>query len=236
MRIDKRKNNELREIHIKRGFLPNAEGSALIEVGNTKVICSASIEERVPPFLKETGKGWITAEYSMLPRSTQTRVQRERDKISGRTFEIQRLIGRALRSVVDMTIIGEKTIMVDCDVMQADGGTRTASITGGYIALYDAIKFLRKRDGIKADPIKDFIAAVSVGILNGEKILDLCYSEDSKAEVDMNIVMTGGGRLIEIQGTAESGSFTLSDTLSMLEFAEKGIRQLIEIQKKVLGF
>ena len=208
----------------------------LIEVGNTKVICAATIEERVPPFLKGSGQGWITAEYSLLPRSTQTRNAREsaRGKVSGRTHEIQRLIGRALRSVIDLKALGERTILIDCDVIQADGGTRTASITGAFVALVEAIAGVYNKD--KPFPIKDFIAAISVGILSDNNaVLDLCYEEDSKATVDMNVVMTGSGEFIEIQGTGEERPYTRTELNMMLEKAEKGINELIDYQKGVLG-
>ncbi|MBQ5745962.1 MAG: ribonuclease PH, partial [Selenomonadales bacterium] len=200
MRIDNRQADELRPVRITRNYLKYAEGSALIEVGNTRVLCAATIEERVPSFLKGSGEGWITAEYSLLPRSTQTRNQREsaKGKVTGRTHEIQRLIGRSLRSVVDLKALGERTIWIDCDVIQADGGTRTASITGAFMAMTDAIASIYKND--KPFPVKDFVAAVSVGIHENEPLLDLCYAEDSNAEVDMNFVITGSGKFVEIQG------------------------------------
>ena len=235
-RFDNRKFDQMRFVKITRNYLKYAEGSVLIEVGNTKVICAATIEERVPPFLKGSGQGWLTAEYSLLPRSTQTRNAREsaRGKVSGRTHEIQRLIGRALRSVIDLKALGERTILIDCDVIQADGGTRTASITGAFVALVEAIAGVYNKD--KPFPIKDFIAAISVGILSDNNaVLDLCYEEDSKATVDMNVVMTGSGEFIEIQGTGEERPYTRTELNMMLEKAEKGINELIDYQKGVLG-
>ncbi len=236
MRPDGRRPDELRKIKIHRNFIKTAEGSVLIEVGDTRVICTASIEDKVPPFLKDQNKGWITGEYSMLPRATITRSIRESvaGRIGGRTHEIQRLIGRSMRSVVDLEALGERTIWLDCDVIQADGGTRTASITGAFVALKDAIKFALESKLIERDPIKDYVAAVSVGIVEGEPRLDLSYEEDSVAEVDMNIVMTGSGRLIEVQGTAEQKPFDRDQLISMITLAEKGIREIIEIQRSVL--
>lgn len=236
MRPDGRKNDEIRRIEIQRNFLNTAEGSVLISMGNTRVVCAASIEEKVPPFLKDQKRGWITAEYSMLPRATHTRTIRESatGRISGRTHEIQRLIGRALRSVVDLSSLGERTIWIDCDVLQADGGTRTASITGAFICMADALKFAIRNGLIDKTPLKDYLAAISVGVVNGEPMVDLCYLEDSQAEVDMNIVMTGSGRFVEIQGTAEGNPFS-NDTLNLLlKLADRGIKQLIEIQKKII--
>ena len=236
MRPDGRKENEIRTVKIQRDFIENAEGSVLICIGNTRVICTATIEEKVPHFLKDQKKGWVTAEYSMLPRATHTRTLRESTtgKISGRTHEIQRLIGRALRSVVDLSGIGERTIWIDCDVLQADGGTRTASITGAFICLADALKFAVRNGLIQKSPLKDYLAAVSVGVVRGIPMVDLCYSEDSVAEVDMNIVMTGNGRFVEIQGTAEGVPFS-KDTLTMLiDLAEKGINSLIQIQERYI--
>ncbi|MBI5049540.1 MAG: ribonuclease PH [Nitrospirae bacterium] len=236
MRQDGRLSNGLRDIKITRNFLKTAEGSALIEMGRTKVICSASIEDKVPQFLKDMEKGWVTAEYSMLPRSTPTRIIRESTsgKIGGRTHEIQRLIGRTMRSVMDLDAIGKRTIWLDCDVIQADGGTRAASITGAFVALTDAVKFAMGNRMIEKNPIKDYVAAVSVGIVNGEPVLDLTYPEDSTAEVDMNIVMTGSGKFIEIQGTAETMPFDKDRLRRLLELAEEGIREIITIQKSVL--
>lgn len=234
MRADGRKNNELRPVTIKKGFLKNAFGSCLIEMGHTKVICTASVEEKVPQFLKNEGKGWLTAEYGMLPASCSERITRESSKgrPSGRTQEIQRLIGRSLRSIVDLKKMGERTIWIDADVIQGDGGTRTASITGGFIALAEAIEKL-KRGGILAEsPIQDYIAAVSVGLVAGKSCLDLCYTEDSKAEVDMNFVMTGSGKFVEVQGTAEGSPFSQKEMDGLLSLAKKGIGDLIQIQKK----
>jgi len=236
-RSDGRAPNQMRTVSIKKNFITHAEGSVLIQVGGTKVICNASVEEKVPPFLRDKKQGWVTAEYSMLPRSTHTRTPREssRGKVSGRTQEIQRLIGRSLRTVVDMQQLGERTIWIDCDVIQADGGTRTASITGAFVAMCLAMKQLKKEKKIKTIPIKDFVAATSVGVLEGKKILDLDYSEDSVAEVDMNIVKTGSGGFVEIQGTAERDPFTDKDMEAMLSLANKGIKELIVLQKKTIG-
>lgn len=237
MRPDGRRNDELRKITITRNFIKNAEGSVLISFGETRVICTATIEEKVPPFLKDQKRGWITAEYGMLPRSTQTRVVRESvtGRIGGRTHEIQRLIGRALRSVVSLDMLGERTIWIDCDVIQADGGTRTAAITGSYICLVDALNYALRNGLIERTPLKDYLAAVSVGIINGEPRLDLCYAEDSQAEVDMNVVMTGSGRFVEVQGTAEGMPFDRSALDILLNLAEKGIRELISLQKEALS-
>ncbi|MEW6213730.1 MAG: ribonuclease PH [Nitrospirota bacterium] len=237
MRPDGRKNNEIRDVKVRKNFIGTAEGSVLIEMGNTRVICTATIEDKVPPFLKDQKKGWITAEYSMLPRATQTRLVRESStgRISGRTHEIQRLIGRALRSVVDLSVLGERTIWIDCDVIQADGGTRTSAITGAFICLSDAVRYALRNGLIDKTPIQDYLAAISVGIVNGEPRLDLCYLEDSMAEVDMNIVMTGSGRLVEIQGTAEGVPFSKATLDSLIKLAEEGINSLIEIQKKLIG-
>jgi ribonuclease PH len=236
MRPDGRKNNEIRGVKIRRNFIGAAEGSVLIEIGDTRVICTATIEDKVPPFMKDRKRGWITAEYSMLPRATPTRIIRESSagRISGRTHEIQRLIGRALRSVVDLSSLGERTIWIDCDVIQADGGTRTAAITGSFICLSDALRYALRNGLIEKIPIKDYLAAISVGIVNGEPRLDLCYLEDSTADVDMNIVMTGGGRFVEIQGTAEGMTFSRATLDSLLTLAEEGINNLIGIQKKLM--
>lgn len=236
MRPDGRKNNEIRDIKITRNFIRTAEGSVLISMGNTRIVCTATIEDKVPPFLKDQKKGWITAEYSMLPRATKMRTIRESTagRISGRTHEIQRLIGRALRSVVDLSIIGERTIWIDCDVLEADGGTRTAAITGAFICLTDAIDYALRNGLIERTPIKDYLAAISVGIVEGEPLIDLCYLEDSIAEVDMNIVMTGSGRFVEIQGTAEGNPFSKSILDNLIKLAEEGISKLIEIQKKLI--
>jgi ribonuclease PH len=237
MRNDGRQADKLRPVTITRRYIKRAEGSVLIEVGDTRVVCTASIENKVPPFLRNSKQGWITAEYGMLPRSTDSRMQREATKgrIGGRTYEIQRLIGRSLRSVVDLSKIGDRTIWIDCDVIQADGGTRTASITGAYIALFDALMYLRKNNDIESMPLKDFVAATSVGIVNGQVLLDLNYLEDSKAEVDMNIVMTGSGKLVEIQGTAEQEPFTEEQMQAMLAVGKTGIQELIKIQRGYLG-
>ncbi|MDR3492925.1 MAG: ribonuclease PH [Gammaproteobacteria bacterium] len=237
MRPSLREPNQLRDIRITRHYTKHAEGSVLVEFGETKVLCTASTSQFLPPFLKDTGKGWITAEYGMLPRSTNERMQREaaKGKQSGRTQEIQRLIGRSLRSVVDLKLLGENMITVDCDVIQADGGTRTAAITGGCVALIDAIRHLQKIEKIKTDPIKHFVAAVSVGIFKGVPILDLDYAEDSKAETDMNVVMTDQDGFIEIQGTAEQGVFQQSALDELLIIAKKGIQELFQKQKESLA-
>ena len=236
MRIDGRKNDELRKISVTRDFITTAEGSVLIEIGNTRVICTASIEERVPPFLRDQKKGWVTAEYGMLPRSTGSRMTRESTsgRIGGRTQEIQRLIGRSLRAIIDQRLLGERTVWIDCDVIQADGGTRTASITGAFIALSDALSLAMKKGLIENNPIKDYLAAISVGIVKNEPLLDLCYSEDSSAEVDMNIVMTGNGRIVEVQGTAESEPFSRQMLDSLMSLSEKGIGELVQKQKEIL--
>ena len=236
MRKHSRLLHALRKINIKTGFIKYAEGSCIIEFGNTKVICTASLESGVPVFLRNSNRGWITAEYAMLPRACNKRIQREssRGRISGRTHEIQRLIGRSLRSVVDMNLLGEKTIWIDCDVIQADGGTRTASVTGSFIALGLCLKHMVKQGIIELMPINDYIAAVSVGITGKDIILDLDYEEDSKADVDMNVVMTGSGKFIEIQGTAELSPFDSSQMEKMLDLAKKGIKELVAKQKEVL--
>lgn len=238
MRTDGRSNDQLRKIHIETDYVKHPEGSVLISVGDTKVICNASVEDRVPPFMRNQGKGWIAAEYSMLPRATEQRNIREssKGKVSGRTMEIQRLIGRALRSVVDLDKIGERTCWIDCDVIQADGGTRTASITGAFVAMAMAFNGLIEQGVIKKMPIKEFIAATSVGVAPevGE-ILDLCYEEDSKAHVDMNVIMTGAKEFVELQGTGEEATFSYSQLQTLLELADKGITELIEIQKEALG-
>ena len=222
---------------LDRDVIKNAEGSCMIWLGDTQVLCTASVEDRVPPFLKGTGTGWVTAEYSMLPRATNTRQQREiiKGHPSGRTMEIQRLIGRALRSVVELRDLGERTITLDCDVIQADGGTRTASITGAYIALYDAIRGMVAKNQIRKLPVFDAIAAVSVGIVDGREMLDLCYVEDSRAAVDMNVVMTGNQKLVEVQGTAEGLPFSREQMNVLLDLAGHGIVTLLEEQRKVLG-
>ena len=232
IRSDGRKADQMRNVRIVLDFIKHAEGSCLIEFGDTKVICTASVEEKVPPFLKGTGQGWITAEYSMLPRATAQRTVREaaKGKLTGRTQEIQRLIGRSLRSCVDLNVLGEMTVWIDCDVIQADGGTRTASITGAFVALYKALE----RVG-KLESLRNFIAAVSVGIVDGEYLLDLNYEEDSMAEVDMNLVMNDRGLFVEVQGTAEGKPFSRESLEKLLNLGEKGIKELISIQKKVLG-
>jgi ribonuclease PH len=223
----------MRPVKVQTDYLLTAEGSALIEVGNTRVLCAASIEETVPPFLRGSGKGWVTAEYSMLPRATATRTAREisKGRASGRTMEIQRLIGRSLRSVIDMDMLGERSIILDCDVLQADGGTRTAAITGAYIALSAAIRQLVKFGALKKSPIRDFVAATSVGLIRGIPMLDLCYEEDSQADVDMNVVMTGLGKFVELQATAEKTAFDDAQMSQMLALARSGIEQLVAIQK-----
>ncbi|UCH45288.1 MAG: ribonuclease PH [Nitrospiraceae bacterium] len=237
MRPDGRSVDELRKIKITNDFISHAEGSVLIEMGKTRVICTASIEERVPPFLKDQNKGWVTGEYSMLPRATDTRNVREssRGKVGGRTHEIQRLIGRAMRSVVDLEALGERSIWLDCDVIQADGGTRTASITGAFIALKEAVNHALKNKLIQTQPVRDYVAAVSVGIVDGEPRLDLAYAEDSVAEVDMNIVMTGSGKFIEVQGTAETDPFSQTKLMEMLSLAKSGIKDIMKVQKRALG-
>ncbi|MEI3336863.1 MAG: ribonuclease PH [Clostridium sp.] len=236
MRIDGRKNEQIRPVKVTRNYTKYAEGSVYIEVGDTKVLCNVSVEERVPQFLKGSGEGWITAEYNMLPRSTGTRKVRDiaRLKLDGRTMEIQRLIGRALRSVVDLKALGERTLWIDCDVIQADGGTRTTSISGAFIAMVDAINKIHKTKPFKVYPIRNFVAATSVGILNGEKILDLCYEEDSKAMVDMNIIMTDEGEFVEVQGTGEEKPFSRAELNELLDLGEKGIKQMIQVQKDSL--
>jgi ribonuclease PH len=237
MRTDGRKPRQLRPLTITPGYLKTADGSVLIEVGDTKVICTAKLEERVPQFLRNSGKGWITAEYGMLPGSSQVRIGREasRGKVGGRTHEIQRLVGRSLRAIADLKRLGEKTIWVDCDVIQADGGTRTASITGAYVALREAVAAWLTKGILVADPIKDSVAAVSVGIIDGKVLLDLSYEEDSRADVDMNFVMTGSGKFVEVQGTAESAPFTGKQMERMTEIAQEGLRELLKAQKKVLA-
>ncbi|MCY8473356.1 ribonuclease PH [Bacillus halotolerans] len=238
MRHDGRQHDELRPITFDLDFISHPEGSVLITAGNTKVICNASVEDRVPPFLRGGGKGWITAEYSMLPRATNQRTIREssKGKISGRTMEIQRLIGRALRAVVDLEKLGERTIWIDCDVIQADGGTRTASITGAFLAMAIAVGKLLKAGTLKTNPLTDYLAAISVGIDKEQGILlDLNYEEDSAAEVDMNVIMTGSGRFVELQGTGEESTFSREDLNGLLGLAEKGIQELIDKQKEVLG-
>lgn len=236
-RIDRRAYNELRKVSIERNYTIYAEGSVLISCGNTRVICTASVEEKVPSFLKGTGQGWITSEYSMLPRSTGVRTQRSTSKgtINGRSSEIQRLIGRSLRASTDLFSIGERTIWLDCDVIQADGGTRTASITGAFVALVDSLRTLRQRGDLDTIPVKAFVAAISAGKIDGELLLDLCYEEDSRAEVDFNFIMTESGRFIEIQGTGETDTFDRTELHGMLDLAEGGIKELVTLQKNALA-
>ncbi|HEY2922046.1 MAG TPA: ribonuclease PH [Candidatus Binatia bacterium] len=237
MRTDGRKPMQMRPLLITPTYIKTADGSVLIEMGDTKVICTAKLEERAPQFLRNSGKGWITAEYGMLPGSSQARIGREsaRGRVGGRTHEIQRLIGRSLRAIADLKSLGERTIWVDCDVIQADGGTRTASITGAYVALVEAVRNWLNRGVITADPIKDSVAAVSIGIIDGKIHLDLCYEEDSRADVDMNFVMTGSGKFIEVQGTAENSPFTKKQMERMAEIAQQGIKELLKAQKKVIA-
>ena len=236
MRNDGRQLDQMRKVKIKRNVLKFAEGSCMIEMGNTRVICSASVEDKVPPFLRNTGSGWVTAEYGMLPRSCKSRIDREasRGKQSGRTQEIQRLIGRSMRSITELKKLGERTIWIDCDVIQGDGGTRTASITGSFIALSDALVKLKKQKIITSIPLADYVAAISVGIVKGEKCLDLNYEEDSGAEVDMNIVMTGSGMMIEVQGTAEKKPFSEKDLEGLIKLAKGGVESLVTLQKKLI--
>jgi ribonuclease PH len=236
-RLDSRLANQLRATQLTPNYLVHAEGSVLIEVGRTRVLCSASVEERVPPFLKNSGRGWVTAEYGMLPRSTSTRMPREAStgRVGGRTHEIQRLIGRSLRAVTRLEQLGERTVWLDCDVIQADGGTRTAAITGAFVALVLALEQLRAKGVLGAVPVDDYVAATSVGILDGTPLLDLAYDEDSKADVDMNVVKTGRGQFIEVQGTAEHKPFDRATLDQLLELADAGIRQLIERQREIVG-
>ena len=232
IRNDGRKPNQHRNTRITPGFMPNAEGSALIEIGNTKVICTASIEPNVPRWMKGSGKGWLTAEYSMLPRSSEERIRRDRaGKINGRSQEIQRLVGRSLRAAIDSHKLGEKTIIIDCDVLRADGGTRTASITGSFVALFQALKLMLDKGTIEENPISEYIAAVSVGIVDNIPLLDLNYSEDSSAEVDLNIVMTESGRFVEIQGTGEGDTFSKKELDVLIDLSKKGIKNLINLQR-----
>jgi ribonuclease PH len=237
MRPSQRLPDQLRSIHITRNYTKHAEGSVLIECGDTKVICTASVDEKVPTHKKGSGEGWVTAEYGMLPRSTGSRMQREaaRGKQTGRTQEIQRLIGRSLRAVVDLAKLGERTIQLDCDVIQADGGTRTASITGAFVALHDAVSGLMKKGLVKENPLKDAVAAISVGIYQGTPVLDLDYDEDSACDTDMNVVMLGNGHFVEVQGTAEGHAFTREEMDTLLELAKSGIAQLVEMQRAALA-
>ena len=236
-RLNGRLAAELRPVRIQRRYTRHAEGSVLVEFGDTRVLCTASVEERVPPFLKDSGRGWVTAEYGMLPRSTNTRTEREaaRGKQSGRTQEIQRLIGRSLRAVVELASLGQRTVHIDCDVLQADGGTRTAAITGAFVALFDAVNWLRERKLVSSNPIREHVAAVSVGMSGGTPLLDLDYGEDSSCGCDMNVVMTGAGRFVEVQGTAEGEAFSRAELDRLLELAARGIAELIQHQKKSLG-
>jgi len=229
--------DELRNVRITRGFTRHAEGSVLVEFGDTRVLCTASVEERVPAHVKGSGRGWLTAEYGMLPRSTNTRMQREASagRQSGRTQEIQRLIGRSLRAVTDLALLGERTIQIDCDVLQADGGTRTASITGAFVAVHDAVTAMRARQTIAQNPLRDFVAAVSVGIFRGVALLDLDYGEDSGCDTDMNVVMTGSGGIVEVQGTAEAEPFERRQLDAMVDLAAAGIRSLVHAQRAALG-
>jgi len=233
-----RRADQLRPVRLTRNYTRHAEGSVLVEFGDTRVLCTVSIDDKVPPFLRGKGSGWLTAEYGMLPRATGTRNEREasRGKQGGRTLEIQRLIGRSLRAVVDLQQLGERTLVVDCDVIQADGGTRTASITGGFVAVHDALDWLRERGGLTTLPIRNFVAAVSVGIHNGTPLLDLDYAEDSSCETDMNVVMTGAGAFVEVQATAEGAPFSAKELESMLKLARMGISRLVGAQKTALGF
>jgi ribonuclease PH len=236
-RIDGRRRDQIRPVKVTRNFTKHAEGSVLIEMGDTKVICTASIEEKVPPFLKGKGAGWVTAEYAMLPRATHDRSPREsvKGKQGGRTLEIQRLVGRALRAVIDTGRLGERTIWIDCDVIQADGGTRTASITGAFIALADAVGVLKKKDLIKVNPLTDYLAAISIGKVGGQVMVDLAYEEDSHAEVDLNLVMTGAGQYVEVQGTAEKTPFNKKDMDEFLDLGWGAIRELVDLQKSLIG-
>ncbi len=237
LRPSGRRADELRPVRIHRGFTKHAEGSVLVEFGDTRVLCTASVEERVPPFLRDSGRGWVTAEYGMLPRATNTRGEREaaRGKQSGRTQEIQRLIGRALRSVVDLAALGPRSIQLDCDVLQADGGTRTAAITGAFVALHDAISFLQKKNLLAVNPIREFVAAVSVGLYQGTPMLDLDYAEDSACGCDMNVVMTAAGNFVEVQGTAEGETFARRELDALLGLAQRGIAELVAQQRRALG-
>lgn len=236
-RPSKRSFDQLRDIRITRGYTKHAEGSVLVEFGDTKVLCTASVEEKVPGFLRGQGRGWLTAEYGMLPRATNTRTAREaaRGKQSGRTQEIQRLIGRSLRAIADLSLLGERTIQIDCDVIQADGGTRTAGITGAYVATHDAVTLLLQRGLIQGTPLRDLVAAVSVGMYQGQAVLDLDYAEDSACDTDMNVVMTGSGGFVEVQGTAEGAPFSRPEMDALLALAQTGIAQLVARQKEALG-
>jgi ribonuclease PH len=234
-RRDGRKPEDLRPVRITRNYVKHAEGAVLVEVGETRVICTASVEDRVPPFLRGAGQGWVTAEYGMLPRATTTRTAREAGRTGGRTHEIQRLVGRSLRAVVELAKLGERTITVDCDVIQADGGTRTAAITGGFLALADCLHGLQSGGRLLQEPLRDRVAATSVGLVAGTALLDLDYSEDSTAEVDMNVVMTGAGRFVEVQGTAEQTPFDVAQLETLLGLARRGIERLVELQRRLLA-
>jgi ribonuclease PH len=234
-RRDGRAAGDLRPVRLTRRYLRHAEGAVLVEVGDTRVICTASVEDRVPPFLRGAGQGWVTAEYGMLPRSTATRTARDANRTGGRTQEIQRLVGRSLRAVVELGKLGERTITVDCDVIQADGGTRTAAITGGFVALADGLALLRETGRLLKDPLRDLVAATSVGLVGGMPVLDLDYSEDSTAEVDMNVVMTGAGRFVELQGTAEQTPFDLGHLEALLGLARRGVERLVTLQRRALA-
>ncbi|MDH4182772.1 MAG: ribonuclease PH [Nitrospinota bacterium] len=233
-RIDGRKNGQLRPITMELGAAPYAEGSVMIRAGGTCVLCAATVEDGVPPFLRNKGRGWVTAEYSMLPRATHTRTDRERRGAGGRTMEIQRLLGRSMRTVVDTTGLGERTVIIDCDVLQADGGTRTLAVTGAFVAMYDAMRKMVEKGMIARNPVREYVAAVSVGIVSGTPTLDLCYEEDSRADVDMNIVMTSEGKFIEVQGTAEKQAFSKDELDRLLELASGGIMTIIDLQKSTL--
>ena len=237
MRTDNRSAGEMRPVEIIPGWLKTAEGSALIKLGNTHVLCAASVEDSVPQFLRGTGKGWVTAEYSMLPRATAKRTPREvtKGRPSGRTHEIQRLIGRSMRAAVDMSVLGERTVIIDCDVIQADGGTRTASVTGAFVAMAMAFRQLRKYGVLKSDPLREYIAATSVGLVGGVAMLDLCYEEDSQADVDMNVVMTGGGQFVEVQATAEHEPFDEAQMSQLVDLARTGIAELVLKQREIIG-
>jgi len=235
MRPDKRKNNQIRQIKVTTNYIKHAEGSCLLEMGDTRIVCTATFENKVPVFLKGAGSGWVTAEYGMLPRATGVRNYRNELMGGGRVKEIQRLIGRVLRTITDLRAFGESTVKIDCDVIQADGGTRVASIIGGFIVLVEAFKKLRNQRVIHSLPVKDYLAAVSVGIVKGEKLLDLSFSEDSKAEVDMNVCMTSTGKIVEVQGTAEKEPFSKEDLDGLLSLAKKGIEEIIEIEKDIVG-
>ena len=236
-RADGRSANQLRTVKLTRGVMKFAEASCLVEWGHTKVICTATVEEKVPPFLRNSGTGWISAEYGMLPRSSAQRIEREsiRGRVGGRTQEIQRLIGRSLRAVVDLARLGERGVLIDCDVIQADGGTRCASITGGFVALVDALRHLRTRRILSTLPVRDFVAATSVGLVKGRPVLDLNYAEDASADVDMNVVMTGRGRFVELQGTAERHPFRTAELTRLVQLAKQGLRHLVALQRRALG-